>query len=169
VAARQGAQAARETQTGRRPPASRLPAAEVPLGRARWTQGRHIRRSAGAGTRSPSWRCARPGARRLATCMDDLDGTGQGSPRTHAAPRRGSSVDLLSERSTVFSTRKRAAGDSNAGARHPHGSCTARSFCQHLSCDEHNCTSRNSWPQTLLSRRTHRTRHPDTPTPRPYA
>ena len=23
---------------------------------------------------------ARPGARRLATCMDDLDGTGQGSP-----------------------------------------------------------------------------------------
>ena len=87
--------------------------------------------------------------------MDDLDGTGQGSPRTHAAPRRGSSVDLLSERSTVFSTRQRAAGtrcrDSNPGARHPRGSCTARSFCPLLSRDEHNCSSRNSWPQTLLS------------------
>jgi len=57
-----------------------------------------------------------------------------------------------------------AAGDSHAGARHPRGSCTARIFCPLLSCDEHNCTSRNSWPQTLLSRRTrrtHRTRHPE--------
>ena len=62
----------------------------------------------GAGTRAPSWRCARPGARPLATCMDDLDGTGQGRPRAHAAPPRGSGVDRLSERSTDCSARDNA-------------------------------------------------------------
>jgi hypothetical protein len=62
------------------------PPAEMPLGRARRTQGRWIRRSAGAGTRAPSSRCARPGARQLASCMDDLDGTGQGSPRKPLRP-----------------------------------------------------------------------------------
>ena len=67
----------------------------------------------------------------------------------------------------LFSTRQRAAGDSHTGARHTRGCmrmCTARSFCPLLSCNERNCTSRNSWPQTLLNRRTrrtHRTRHPE--------
>ncbi len=62
----------------------------------------------------------------------------------------------------LFSTRQRAAGDSHAGARHPRGSCTARIFCPLLSVMI--TTARNSWPQTLLSRRTrrtHRTRHPE--------
>jgi len=132
-----------------------IQAAEVPLGRARRTQGRHImsRRSAGAGTRAPSWRCARPGARRLAPAWTTLMALArEARARTPLRPGpRGSGVDWLSERSTEFSTRQRAAGDSNAGARHPHGSCTARSFCPLLSRDEHNCSSRNSWPQTLLS------------------
>jgi hypothetical protein len=113
----------------------------------------------GAGTRAPSWRCARPGARLLATCMD---GTGQGRPRAQAAPPRGSGVDRLSERSTNCSARDNALPGTAMQERGIH-MVAARPgvFCPLLSCDEHNCSSRNSWPQTLLSRRTHRTRHPE--------
>ena len=134
-----------------------------------------VLRAPGRVRRAPNWRCARPSARRLASCMDDLDGTGQGSPRAHAPPTHGSSVDQLSVitvnhsvRSTDCSARHNAmSGTAMQKRRHPRGSCRARSFCPllcpFLSCDEHNCSCRNSWPQTLLSlrsQRTHRTRHP---------
>ena len=63
----------------------------------------------------------------LASCMDDLDGTGQETPRAHAAPPRRSGVDRLSGRSTDCSARDNAlSGTAMQKRRHPRMPVAAR-------------------------------------------
>jgi len=92
--------------------------------------------------------------------MDDLDGTGQETPRAHAAPPRRSGVDRLSVRSTDCSARDNAlSGTAMQKRRNPRMPVAARPgifvHFSHVMNTTHNCSSRNSWPQTLLSHTSH--------------
>jgi hypothetical protein len=96
--------------------------------------------------RAPDW-CSPAG-------MRGLDGTGAKS--AHARPEwHGCEVGALVLHEVVRQTVPHPAQKQRSGGMQkrtrPHFSCAARSFGPLLSCDDHNNTSRNSWPSTRCS------------------